>query len=87
MFIAIPVGMNYRTERLPLVTFSLIGVNTLVWLVSAICFVSTDGASELWIMKQIASTNSFRLWGGILVAMPTAIPSDPIKSRFGSFAG
>ena len=36
MFIAIPVGMNYRTERLPLVTLSLIGVNTLVWLVTLI---------------------------------------------------
>ena len=46
MFIAIPVGMNYRTERLPLVTLSLIGLNTLVWLVSMICFFSTDGESE-----------------------------------------
>ena len=53
MFIAIPVGMNYRTERLPLVTFSLIGLNTLIWLVSTICFFSTDGESELWIMKHL----------------------------------
>jgi membrane associated rhomboid family serine protease len=53
MFIAIPVGMNYRTERLPLVTLSLIGLNTLIWLVSTICFFSTDGESELWIMKHL----------------------------------
>ncbi len=53
MFIAIPVGMNYRTERLPLVTLSLIGVNTLVWLVSTICFFSTDGESEAWILKHL----------------------------------
>lgn len=53
MFIAIPVGMNYRTERLPLVTFSLIGLNTLVWLVSTICFFSTDGESEKWIATHL----------------------------------
>ena len=53
MFIAIPVGMNYRTERLPLVTFSLIGLNTLVWLVSTICFFSTDGASDKWILTHL----------------------------------
>jgi membrane associated rhomboid family serine protease len=53
MFIAIPVGMNYRTERLPLVTFSLIGLNTLVWLVSTICFFSTKGESDLWILHHL----------------------------------
>jgi membrane associated rhomboid family serine protease len=53
MFIAIPVGMNYRTERLPLVTFSLIGLNTLVWLVTLVCAISTDGESELWVMKHL----------------------------------
>ena len=58
MFIAIPVGMNYRTERLPLVTFSLIGINTLIWLVSAICFLSTDGESNEWIYDHLWLTPS-----------------------------
>jgi membrane associated rhomboid family serine protease len=53
MFIAVPVGMNYRTERLPLVTLSLIGINTLVYLVSLVCFFSTDGASDDWIMQHL----------------------------------
>ena len=53
MFIAVPVGMNYRTERFPLVTLSLIGLNTLVWLVSTICRFSTDGESEVWILKHL----------------------------------
>ncbi len=53
MFIAIPVGMNYRTERLPLVTLSLIGLNTLVWLVSLICFFSTHGESDKWILAHL----------------------------------
>jgi len=53
MFIAIPVGMNYRTERLPLVTLSLIGVNTLVWLVTFICFFCTQGDSDAWIIAHL----------------------------------
>ena len=53
MFIAIPVGMNYRTERLPVVTFSLIGINTLVWLVSLICSFSTQGESDGWIYDHL----------------------------------
>ena len=34
-----------------------------------------------------ASTTSPRLWGGMLVAMPTAIPEDPLMSRFGTLVG
>lgn len=45
--------MNYRTERLPLVTFSLIGLNTLVYLVSLVCYFSTDGNSDDWIMEHL----------------------------------
>jgi membrane associated rhomboid family serine protease len=53
MFIAIPVGMNYRAERYPVVTLSLIGINTLVYLVSLFFFFQTDGESELWIVKHL----------------------------------
>ncbi len=48
-FFFLPVGMNYRTERLPIVTFSLIGLNTLIYLVSLIFSFDTQGASDLWI--------------------------------------
>ena len=53
MFIAIPVGMNYRTERYPVVTLSLIGLNTLVYLVSLICSLRTDGDSNIWIFEHL----------------------------------
>lgn len=62
MFIAIPVGMNYRAERLPMVTFSLIGLNTLVWLVSTICRLSTDGDSELWVYHHLWLTPANCTW-------------------------
>ena len=33
------------------------------------------------------STTSERLWGGILVAMPTAMPEEPLIRRFGTLVG
>jgi membrane associated rhomboid family serine protease len=53
MFIVLPVGMNYRTERLPVVTLTLIGINTLVYLASLFFFFSTSGESELWIYHHL----------------------------------
>ena len=52
-FFFLPVGMNYRTARLPIVTLSLIGLNTLVYLISLIFFFSTGGDSELWIYQHL----------------------------------
>lgn len=52
MFFFLPIGMNYRTERLPLVTLSLIGLNTLIYLVSLFFYFRTDGDSDLWIMQH-----------------------------------
>ena len=37
--------------------------------------------------RYIASQSSNRLWGGMFVAIPTAIPAAPLSSRFGSLAG
>ena len=34
-----------------------------------------------------AFMTSTRLWGGMLVAMPTAMPEEPFTSRFGKRAG
>ena len=53
MFVVLPVGMNYRTERFPIVTVSIIGLNTLVYLVTLICFFNTRGESDLWIMQNL----------------------------------
>ncbi len=62
MFIAVPVGMNYRTERLPWVTFSLIGINTLIWLISDICFLNTRGESDAWIYENLWLTPASHEW-------------------------
>ncbi|MNV71761.1 hypothetical protein D3C71_1647990 [compost metagenome] len=43
--------------------------------------------SGLRSMCRQASTTSFRLCGGILVAMPTAMPDEPLTKRLGSLLG
>src|SRR5438552_1725514 len=44
-------------------------------------------AFGLSIKIMSASTISRRLWGGMFVAMPTAIPLEPFTRRFGNFDG
>ena len=43
--------------------------------------------SGLCIKAVKPATTSRRLWGGILVAIPTAIPAAPFTSRCGTLAG
>ncbi len=43
-----------------------------------------SGFSSTWVT---ASMTSPRLWGGMLVAMPTAIPCEPLTSRLGKRDG
>ena len=48
---------------------------------------SLSSASGLSSTQMAASTTSRRLWGGILVAMPTAMPEEPLTSRLGKRLG
>ena len=68
-FLPLPVGMNYRTERWPVVTFSLMGLNTLVWLVTLIFFFRTDGASTDWVMSHLWLTPASSPWYAYLTFM------------------
>jgi hypothetical protein len=44
-------------------------------------------SSGLASRATVASMTSLRLCGGMLVAMPTAMPAEPLASRFGNLAG
>ena len=44
-------------------------------------------ASGCSMAQMTQSMTSPRLWGGMFVAMPTAMPDDPLTSRFGKGAG
>ena len=44
MILIIPTGVEYRARRLPVVTFTLMGINTAVWLISFILWLSSGGS-------------------------------------------
>ncbi len=48
---------------------------------------SASVASGLSSTQMQALMTSRRLWGGILVAMPTAMPEEPLTSRLGKREG
>ena len=50
--------------------------------------IRSSGVASGWSIRwTVASMTSPRLWGGMLVAMPTAMPWLPLTSRFGKRAG
>lgn len=68
-FFFLPVGMNYRTERFPIVTISLIGLNTLVYLISLFFFFGTRGESSLWIYEHLWLVPADWHWYSSLTSM------------------
>jgi rhomboid family protein len=72
MFIAVPVGMNYRTERFPVVTVSLIGINTLVYLVTLICALTAGigwTVTTPWVMQNLWLIPAQSYWWTYLTSM------------------
>src|SRR5947208_5619198 len=53
MFIILPVGMNYRTERAPVVTFTLMGLNILVYLVSLGFLLGQGSDAIIWMHEHL----------------------------------
>jgi len=68
-FLPIPVGMNYRTERWPVVTLSLIALNTLIWLISLIYAIATHGDSNVWVLQHLWLTPGQSGWHTYLTSM------------------
>jgi membrane associated rhomboid family serine protease len=61
--------MNYRTERFPIITLSIIGLNTLVYLISLVCFLNTGGESDSWIMENLWLIPNQSFWWTYLTTM------------------
>jgi membrane associated rhomboid family serine protease len=53
MFLILPVGMNYRTQRAPIVTLSLMGLNILIYLVSLGFTLAQGNDAETWIYGHL----------------------------------
>lgn len=63
MLIVIPTGVNYRTERWPVVTFSIMGVNVLLYLISLVMFWSGGAAEENdWLIEHLGLIPSESVW-------------------------
>ncbi len=69
MFILLPVGMNYRTERAPIVTFTLMGMNTLVYLVSLGFFLGQGNDAEIWMHQHLWLIPADSTWYAYLTSM------------------
>jgi membrane associated rhomboid family serine protease len=52
MFLLIPVGVEYSARRYPVVTFTIMGVNVAIYLVSLVAFFMTGGDSDEWIIEN-----------------------------------
>jgi membrane associated rhomboid family serine protease len=61
--------MNYLTERFPIVTTSLIGLNTLVYVVSWICSLNTGGNSDEWVGQYLWLIPAQSFWWTYLTSM------------------
>jgi membrane associated rhomboid family serine protease len=64
MFFIIPTGVNYRAERLPVVTFSIMGVNVLLYLVSLAMFWFGDAAPDEndWLIDNLGLIPAESVW-------------------------
>jgi len=69
MFIILPVGMNYQTERAPIVTFTLMGLNVVVYLVSLGFILGQGSDAVVWIHQHLWLIPEDSTWYTFLTAM------------------
>jgi membrane associated rhomboid family serine protease len=53
MFLTIPTGVSYKTDRFPVVTFTIMGVNVAVYLISFGFFLAQGEPAEEWIFNNL----------------------------------
>ena len=52
-FFILPVGVDYRARRYPLVTFTLMGLNVLVYLVTLLLHFANGPEVDLWVFEHL----------------------------------
>src|SRR5579864_4735651 len=53
MFFLIPVGVDYRARRYPVVTFTLMGLCTIIYLITLVLQISNGEAITDWVMQNL----------------------------------
>jgi membrane associated rhomboid family serine protease len=69
MFIVLPVGMNYETRRAPVVTFTLMGLNTLIYVVSLGFTLGHGSDATTWIHQHLWLIPADSTWHTFLTSM------------------
>lgn len=69
MFIILPVGVNYQTQRYPVVTFTLMGINVLVYLATLALGGFTSEETQLWVFDHLWLTPNISLWHTYITSM------------------
>ncbi len=69
MFLVIPTGVDYRTARYPIATFSIMGVNVAVYLVSLLCTLAHPESAQEWIFEHLWLTPATSVWYHYFTAM------------------
>jgi membrane associated rhomboid family serine protease len=62
MFLLLPVGVDYRSQRYPVVTFTLMGINVAVYIISLIYILSGGDDAEIRIMENFWLIPSESTW-------------------------
>jgi membrane associated rhomboid family serine protease len=53
MFIVLPMGVDYHAKRYPVVTFTLIGINTVIYLAGLVWMLTTGFEAQDWIIENL----------------------------------
>jgi len=69
MFIILPTALSYRTRRPPIVTYSLMGVNAMVYLVSLVLFFRQGFEADSWVYAHFWLIPAHAVWYTYLTSM------------------
>ncbi len=62
MFFILPIGVDYQTRRYPVVTFTIIGICTLAYLIQLICRIAIGPEVTMWVLDNLWFTPAECLW-------------------------
>ncbi len=62
MFLILPTGVDYRTRRYPIVTFTIIGICTLLWLLQLSLRLANGSGVDDWFFENLWYTPALSHW-------------------------
>jgi membrane associated rhomboid family serine protease len=69
MFFLLPVGVEYRTRRYPVVTFTLMGLCTAGYLIQLVLSLTSGWDVEEWVLNNLWLTPSTMQWWTLLTSL------------------